>query len=88
VEVADLNAITERIAEIAAKRWDQLDSVRMRELIAHFGELFVVANHDSEVPRPIRLSIGHLEHGEKLMFAEFEERISLASGNRSRLKTS
>jgi hypothetical protein len=79
VQIDDLDAIPPRVTEVAAKRWDQLDGVLMHQFVAHLSELLFIAHHEADVPvaRVSRHSLS-LEHREKLVLAEIEERIALS----------
>jgi hypothetical protein len=78
VKIDHLDAISPWIAEVAAKSGDQFEVILFRELIAHLTELRLVADHDAKMP--IALIVTHpfvLEHCQKLMLPEFEERVAL-----------
>jgi thiosulfate dehydrogenase len=78
VEIHHLHSISKRIDEIAAKRWDQLDSVLLRKLLAHFAKLCFVAYDQPKVAGTTRTGFFDFEHRKKLVFAYLEECITLA----------
>ena len=57
---------------------DELDPIFVDQLLSHLRELLLVANQDSKMPPSIGPGFFHLEHGEKLMFAQLEKRVALA----------
>ena len=65
MQVHDLDAVPERIDEVAAKRRHQFDSIFGRQLLPHFGELRFVANDEPEVARSVRLSFVELRTSPK-----------------------
>lgn len=79
VQVNDLNTIAPRIAKITPETGNQLQAVFPDKFVAHLGELRVIANHDSKM-RAATLPDHALpfKHCQELMFAELEERVSLA----------
>ena len=78
MQVHDLNPITEWIVEIAAESRNQLQLIFLRDFLANFGELLLIANHDAEVSHPLRLRFLHLEHRQKLVLAKFEECVAFS----------
>ena len=78
MQVHDLHPVSERIDEVAAESRQQRDTVLFPQLLAHFRELRFVANDESEVARPVQLNLLDFEHCQKLVLADFEERVALA----------
>jgi hypothetical protein len=79
VQVNDLNTIAPRIAEITPETGNQLQAVSSDKFVTHLGELRLIANHDSKMPAAtLSDHTLPLKHCQELMFAELEERVSLA----------
>ena len=76
MKIDNLNAVAPRIAKIAAKWRQQFDLVLLCQLFADLLELVFVANHDAEMANIDRVNFVDFENGEKLVFAEFEERVA------------
>src|ERR1051326_6257956 len=55
VQVHHLNAIAEWVTEIAAETGNQLQSVFLGDLLAHFNKLVFISHHDAEMPHLVRL---------------------------------
>jgi hypothetical protein len=79
VKIDNLNPVPPRIPKITAERRLQCQFVFSSQLLAHLGELLLIADHDSEMPHVRRLNFLHLENREKLMFAQFEKRVAFAA---------
>ncbi len=60
------------------ERRDEFDAVLAGQLLAHFVELRIVANDQSEVPHAAGVRLFCFKHGEKLVFADFEEGVAFA----------
>jgi len=50
----------------------------LRDLLAHFGQLLLIAHHQPKMPCPGRIDFIHLEYGEKLVFTQPEKRVAFA----------
>src|SRR5438132_14045627 len=78
MQINYLNPIAEWITEIAAKTWNQFQSVFFGDLFAYFSELRLVAHHNAEMPHAVRLELLHFENREELMLTQFEECVTFA----------
>src|SRR5579872_5126327 len=78
MQIDHLDAVAERVMEVATETWDQLETVLFRHLIADGLELRLVAHDQAEVTDPIPLHALDFEERQELMLTDLEERIALA----------
>lgn len=78
MDVYHLDSVAEGIAKITPKTGNQFQSIFVGDLLAHFGKLLFVADHDSEMAHLVGVDLVDFEDREKLVLAQFEERIAFA----------
>jgi hypothetical protein len=79
VKVDNLDAVAPRVVEIAAKRRLELQLVFFRYFLAHFLDLFFIANDDPEMSDVHRLDLVDFKDRKELVLAEFEKRVAFAA---------
>lgn len=78
MQIDNLNAISPRIAKIAAERRLEFQFVFPGQLLADFFDLVFVTDHDSKVTHVRRLRFFNFENCQELMFSQFEKRVAFA----------